>query len=73
MEMDPKVYFIFRPGSTIAVVRLRFERNISFPLKPLEDDIKDGSLGNIKVDRQLLNLSMSSSNQFTPSQSSRYH
>ena len=73
METGPKVYFIFRPGSTIAVVRLRFERNVSVPLKPLEDAIKHGSLGNLKVDRQLLNLSMSSSNQFTPSQSSRCH
>ena len=68
------MYFIFREGSTIAVVRLRFERNISDPLKPLEDAIKDGILGrDIRVDTQLLNTSMSSSNQFTPSQSSRYH
>ncbi|XP_073254920.1 uncharacterized protein [Porites lutea] len=46
----------FREGSTIAIVRLRFERNISDPLKPLEDAIKDGILGrNIRVDTQLLN------------------
>ncbi|KAM7442277.1 Protein turtle B [Porites harrisoni] len=56
----------FRPGSTIAVVRLRFERNISDPLKPLEDAIKDGLLGrNIKVDRQLLNTTMLPTNPAT--------
>ncbi|CAH3028070.1 unnamed protein product, partial [Porites evermanni] len=49
----------FREGSTIAIVRLRFERNISDPLKPLEDAIKDGILGrNIRVDTQLLNTTM---------------
>ncbi|CAH3104706.1 unnamed protein product [Porites lobata] len=49
----------FREGSTIAVVRLRFERNISDPLKPLEDAIKDGILGrNIRVDTQLLNTTI---------------
>ncbi|XP_073254921.1 uncharacterized protein [Porites lutea] len=49
----------FREGSTIAIVRLRFERNISEPLKPLEDAIKDGILGrNIRVDTRLLNTTM---------------
>ncbi|KAM7431262.1 Immunoglobulin C-2 Type [Porites harrisoni] len=48
----------FREGSTIAVVRLRFERNISDPLKPLEDAIKDGILGRNRVDTQLLNTTI---------------
>ena len=61
--------FIFvncRPGSTIAIVQLQFEKDVLDPLKPLSDDITDGAFGPFKVARQLdFNPSMSGNLPYT--------
>nr|XP_058952433.1 protein turtle-like [Pocillopora verrucosa] len=43
----------FRSGSVVAEVELKFEKSVLDPLKPLEDEIKDGSLGSFTVSREL--------------------
>ena len=43
----------YRSGSVAAEVELKFEKSVLDPLKPLEDEIKDGSLGSFTVSREL--------------------
>ena len=43
----------YRSGSVVAEVELKFERSVLDPLKPLEDEIKDGKLGSFTVSREL--------------------
>ncbi|XP_066024509.1 fibroblast growth factor receptor 2 isoform X3 [Pocillopora verrucosa] len=43
----------FRSGSVVAEVELKFEKSVLDPLKPLEDEIKDGRLGSFTVSREL--------------------
>ena len=43
----------YRSGSVVAEVELKFEKSVLDPLKPLEDEIKDGSLGSFTVSREL--------------------
>lgn len=42
----------FRPGF-VAVVQLKFHKNVASPLKPLQDDVSDGNLGPFEVSKQL--------------------
>ena len=43
----------YRSGSVVAEVELKFEKSVLDPLKPLEDEIKDGRLGSFTVSREL--------------------
>nr|XP_058941417.1 uncharacterized protein LOC131769700 [Pocillopora verrucosa] len=43
----------FRSGSVIAKVEMEFGKSVTDPLKPLEDEIKDGRLGAFSVKREL--------------------
>ena len=43
----------YSSGSVVAEVELKFEKSVLDPLKPLEDEIKDGSLGSFTVSREL--------------------
>ena len=44
----------YSSGSVVAKVELKFERSVLDPLKPLEDEIKDGKLGSaFTVSREL--------------------
>ena len=43
----------YSSGSVVAEVELKFERSVLDPLKPLEDEIKDGKLGSFTVSREL--------------------
>lgn len=42
-----------RAGSVVAIVEMRFGKSVTDPLKPLEDEIRDGKLGSFTVDREL--------------------
>lgn len=42
-----------RAGSVVAIVELKFGKYVTDPLKPLEDEIRDGKLGSFTVDREL--------------------
>lgn len=37
----------------MAVVQLQFQKEVADPLKPLRDDVADGTLGPFKVGKQL--------------------
>lgn len=43
----------YSSGSVVAEVELKFEKSVLDPLKPLEDEIKDGRLGSFTVSREL--------------------
>ncbi|XP_022805185.1 protein turtle-like, partial [Stylophora pistillata] len=43
----------FRSGSVVAEVEMKFGKSVTDPLKPLEDDIKDGKLGAFTVNCKL--------------------
>ncbi|PFX13052.1 hypothetical protein AWC38_SpisGene22907 [Stylophora pistillata] len=43
----------FRSGSVVAEVEMKFGKSVTDPLKPLEDEIKDGKLGAFTVNREL--------------------
>ncbi|CAH3166103.1 unnamed protein product, partial [Pocillopora meandrina] len=43
----------FRSGSVIAKVEMKFGKSVTDPLKPLEDEIKEGKLGAFSVKREL--------------------
>ena len=43
----------YSSGSVVAEVELKFERSVPDPLKPLEDEIKDGKFGSFTVSREL--------------------
>ncbi|KAL9964721.1 hypothetical protein ACROYT_G028401 [Oculina patagonica] len=67
----------FRSGSVIAIVELLFGKSATSPLKPLQDEIKDGKLGPFMVDPELdLNptiMPLTSSNMpFTSSNKSNH-
>ena len=47
------LFFTDRSGSVIAKVEMTFGKSITDPLKPLEDEIKDGKLGAFGVKREL--------------------
>ena len=47
------LFFTDRSGSVIAKVEMRFGKSVTDPLKPLEDEIKDGKLGAFGVKREL--------------------
>ena len=68
-------FLICRRGSTIAIVRLKFQEGVREPLKPLKDHVQDGKLGEFKVAAQLIQdfSSMSTSvRPFTSGQSTTY-
>ena len=44
----------FRDGSIVAHVQLRFKNGVSEPLKPLQDQVKNGTLGPFNVTRELI-------------------
>ena len=47
------LFFTDRSGSVIAKVQMTFGKSVTDPLKPLEDEIKDGKLGAFSVKREL--------------------
>ena len=38
----------------MTVAQLQFQKNVNDPLKPLRDDMNDGTLGMFSVDRNLV-------------------
>ena len=47
------LFFNYRSGSVIAEVEMKFGKSVTDPLKPLEDEIKEGKLGAFSVKREL--------------------
>ena len=47
------LFFTYRSGSVIAEVEMKFGKSVTDPLKPLEDEIKEGKLGAFSVKREL--------------------
>ena len=47
------LFFTDRSGSVIAEVEMKFGKSVTDPLKPLEDEIKEGKLGAFSVKREL--------------------
>lgn len=47
------LFFTYRSGSVIAKVKMEFGKSVTDPLKPLEDEIKEGKLGAFSVKREL--------------------
>ena len=47
------LFFTYRSGSVIAEVEMKFGKSGTDPLKPLEDEIKEGKLGAFSVKREL--------------------
>ena len=45
--------FTCRSGSVYAFVQLVFGKSVTEPLKPLQDEIRDGKLGSLIVSREL--------------------
>ena len=51
--MNSEFFPSCRSGSVVAEVELKFEKSVLDPLKPREDEIKDGKLESFTVSREL--------------------
>ena len=53
MQFKCVFYLICRSGSVVAIIKLAFVKSASDPLKPLQDEIKDGHLASFTVEREI--------------------